>query len=246
MKEESSGSLLYILFIFMGVALISVGAFFYLTDDHVALKGLDKKEEEKQDEEVEIKEIDYKVEKVSFDEENSANIKLDDKDITLKVVKVSENVELLFNDNVIISLDNEGLIESYTTDKYLFVSSQSGGRMHNDLFIIDKDGNKLKDYHIDSLSDGLSLYTEYKDEKLNIYGTRIDENNLLYASNDSEGIDVCDLDSLNEKNINSTMTVFAEYSLKYYSNDEFKMTQNEESKQTLVEYQQNFCTGNKE
>ncbi len=245
MKEES-GNYLYVLFIFAGIAFMSLGAFYFLTDDPQKYADKPKTEDKT---EVEPQEVSYTVSKVDFDE-NEVVVSLDNKEIKLTIKEEEDSVELLFGDLSLIKITS-GSIDVYKLDNYLLVSSKEnksttgvvGTKRNTNLYIVDKDANKLKDYHSDSSDSGLTLYEEFTDGKLKIYGTRID-NNLLYPTDSSNGVDICDLDKLQNDGIDSTIIVNAEYELKYYDNKEFKLTLIENSKKTLVEYQQNYCSNN--
>lgn len=247
--EEQKGSLLYVLFIFAGVASLSLGVFYFLTDDPEKYADKPQTEEKSEEEVTAPKEVNYSVNEVEFDA-NEAVLSLDNKQVKLTIKEEENSVELLLENLSLVKITG-GSIDVYKLDNYLLVSSKEnvsntgvvGTKRNTNLYIVDKDGNKLKDYHLDSSDSGLTLYEEFTDGKLKIYGTRID-NNLLYPTDSSKGVDICDLDKLQSDGVSSTLTVSAEYELKYYDNKEFKLTLIENSKKTLVEYQQNYCSSN--
>lgn len=246
--EEESGNYIYILFICIGVALLSVGVFYYFTDDKIKLEEFDlstNKQPEVKDEEktTEVKEVEYSVDEITLTLNQEKSINLSDKDIKLLLKENKDDIELLFNDTSIVSQKKTGSIKTYNSSEYLFVSSSTGEKRHTNFYIFDATGNEIMNYHLDSNDSGLALYQEYVDGKLKIYGTRLSNDNLVYQSEETEGVNICDIDKLTEKNIQNTLVVNAEYELKYYSDKQFKLTQIEDKKQTLIELQQEFCQG---
>ena len=247
--EEENGNFIYILFITIGVALIAIGVFYMLTDDKIELDGLDEysendnKKEDEKDEKNEVHELSYTVSQLDLVLNEEKTIKIDNKDINLKVSD-DESIKLLFNDNEIISID-EGTINVYTLDKYLLVSTNGGSNRDVTIYIYDYDGKKVKEYHNVSNEVGMVFYDLYSDNKYEILGTRLDGENV-HLSDGNSVVNVCNVDKLKELNAASDLLISAEYELKYYSDGKFELKKKDGSDETLIMYQQKVCNGDSE
>lgn len=243
MKEES-GNFLYIVFILLGVALISVGAFYLLTDETVELDGQTNVEEKKDDNKKdEIKEVSYSLKNLKLSLDHERTIRLNNKNISFLLKEENDNLNLLLNDKVIVTESIVGSITAFALDNYLLVSSTSGSETTVRIFLFDSDGNKIKEYHNVANEVGMVYYDEFSDYEIEIYGTRLEQGNIINLSDGNTKVDVCDIDKLKELNVSNDLLVSAKFELKYYSNNTFEMKKIDGQDEKLIEYQQKVCNG---
>lgn len=215
MREK--GGYLHIIFIFIGVACISLGAFNYMIDSEprktVSLNPVnedDKKNDVnnkvKKNENNTIKEIEiYK------DEDNS--VLLGNGNTVNLTINTTENLkELLYNGDVIISFNDVNGIEKYFVyNDNIIVFDYSIVDMIGFIYVIDSDKNVQKKEEID-INNRIMIPTgvELSNNKLVVIGSRLNDSTL---SLQSEDISLCNEEDLVLHNILDDAPTKVEYNL---------------------------------
>ena len=239
--EEEKGGVLHIIFIFIGVACLSLGAFIFFTDEKIELK----------------------------EEPNYSNTAKDDtpgdnnKNVInqLSIVKNVDTTVTLKNGNEVkirYYIDDETNNGSFTYDGkvsyetsiielcdefYLYNDSiisycTTGSATSGHLYIVDTNGNASKVSTFDD--DGNSFITEsitLKNDKIVVNGMRISENSLLKIG-DKE-IYLCNEEEVKLNNISLDSPAYADYELNIVDDKaEFKLI---EVTKTLQEFIDESC-----
>lgn len=239
--EEEKGGVLHIIFIFIGVACLSLGAFIFFTDEKIELK----------------------------EEPNYSNTAKDDTPVDnnknvinqLSIVKNVDTTVTLKNGNEVkirYYIDDETNNGSFTYDGkvsyetsiielcdefYLYNDSiisycTSGSATSGHLYIVDTNGNASKVSTFDD--DGNSFITEsitLKNDKIVVNGMRISENSLLKIG-DKE-IYLCNEEEVKLNNISLDSPAYADYELNIVDDKaEFKLI---EVTKTLQEFIDESC-----
>lgn len=233
-QEEESGNYLYILFILIGVSLMAVGAFYYLTDDKIELEGTrdNTKEEEKI---VTLKESD--ITKVDFTEEGDslkASLKINNSTIDVTLFKHEDKTSLSFNDKSIASVYNGETLNVYVLANTHLLVEKSESNGFKSYLIYNSNLNSLGEFHLTKNG----TYTDSLDKNL-IVAKRYDKDNN-YIVNDSTKIYACDVDKLEDNGVTFDSIVEEKYAIVHNKND-FKFEVVEGSSLTLIGLQESIC-----
>lgn len=233
-QEEESGNYLYILFILIGVSLMAVGSFYYLTDDKIELEGTrdNTKEEEKI---VTLKESD--ITKVDFTEEGDslkASLKINNSTIDVTLFKHEDKTSLSFNDKSIASVYNGETLNVYVLANTHLLVEKSESNGFKSYLIYNSNLNSLGEFHLTKNG----TYTDSLDKNL-IVAKRYDKDNN-YIVNDSTKIYACDVDKLEDNGVTFDSIVEEKYAIVHNKND-FKFEVVEGSSLTLIGLQESIC-----
>lgn len=234
MEKEESGNYLYILFILLGVSLLAVGVFYYLTGDTIKLEGktnTDKTEEKW----TSLKEND--VIKVSFVDDNeslSASLTLSGKLVVAKIFKYEDKTSLSLNDKSIASIYNDEEINLYTLSNTHLLVEKAESDGFKSYKIYNSDLKSLGELHITKNG----TYTDSL-EKNEIVAKRYDKENN-YILNDRTKIYVCDVDKLQDNEVSFDTIVEEKYSITH-NKDDFKFEVVDGDSLTLIGLQELIC-----
>lgn len=236
MKEEKDG-VLHIIFIFIGIALLSLGTFYYFTDDK---KSLDDEKKEEKKEEVDTN-IDI-IKQISLLDNVDTEITLKNKDVVkIKYYKDEEELNNKFIYNNKLSYETSSELEA-CDEFYLYNNSiisycYYGSATSGHLYITDSDGISMK---IDEFGDGeFKMIPEdihLKENKLIVNGVRVKEGSIL--KNDEKEIDLCNKEDIEDNNIDLNLGAFAEYELVIDKNISFELIKNNK---TISEFINESC-----
>lgn len=234
MEKEESGNYLYILFILVGVSLLAVGVFYYLTDDTIKLEGT--KDSDKVEEKwTSLKEND--VLKVNFVEDNeslNATLTLKGKTVNASVFKYEDKTSLSLNDKSIASVYNDEELNLYTLENTHLLVEKTESDGFKSYKIYNSDLKSLGELHITKNG----TYTDSLEKNV-IIARRYDKENN-YIVNDSTKVYVCDIDKLQDNEVSFDTIVEEKYSI-LHSKDDFKFEVVDGSSLTLIGLQELIC-----
>ena len=236
---EENGGVFHIIFFFIGVACISLGAFMFFTDEHIDLKeDLDYTEKD-DDTQIEDKDI---ISQLSIIKNIETTITLKNgKEVTVKYYldedtnkgKFIYDGKSSFDTNELEQCDQYYLYNNTIVSHCVFGSATSGH-----LYLIDSNGDATK---IDNFTDqNNKLIPEsitLKDGKLIVNGMGVLEGSILNLV-DKE-VYLCDENELNENDVSLDSMTYADYELNIIDDKpEFKYI---EIKQTVKEFIEESC-----
>ena len=231
--EEQGGNYLYILFILIGVSVLSIGIFYYLTDGGFELKGVggddDKPVEEKKGTVVKTDDI------VNLENDGNLSIELKGNKITLSTSIVSGNKVLEVNGNRISYLGENGTFAVYKLyNDYLLIKGNDNSQELSHYYIINSSGKLVKDINTFTNGTQPSLFENdvLKSSKF------IDKTIINY---NSKNVNICSADEINGTDVPMDTILQAEYKLLYYGDDKFDLELVEGSEKSLVELQSSIC-----
>lgn len=229
--EEEKGNYLYILFIVLGVALMAVGAFYYLTDENIELVELDREDSDENKNGKIVTSEDIK----SVDFSDSATIQLDGSDLTVSVTSVESSYSLNINDKSIGTLANKDGFELFTIlDRFLLIKINLDNTFSH-FYIIDSTGTTVKDIY--DLTNG-TYAVEFADDKLQ--SSRFIESEKVVVFRNKK-IDACDDKELSKYDLSGGTVIKSSYNLVIYDNGKFGLELVKGSETSLIETQTTLC-----
>ena len=207
MKEEKEG-VLHIIFIFVGLCLICLGAFYYFTDDKINLNQNNNKNNNVSEDKDVIGQIN-----LMNNIETSVTLK-NKKNIRLKYI-VSEETNkgsLIYNGMSAFetSSDLENCDEFYIYNDSIIASCYYGSATSGHLYIIDSSGKSTLIEKFDN-NKMIPESIQLKNEKIIVNGMRIYEGDIIKV--DDKEILLCNEEEIVENNIDLKQAVYADYEL---------------------------------
>lgn len=215
MKEEKEG-VLHIIFIFIGIALLSLGTFYFFTDDKINLED-NKKEEVKEDINKDI------IKQISLIDNVETELTLKNgNNVKIKYYKDEESSNNIFTYNNKISYETSSELEMcdqfYLYNNSIVSYCYYGSATSGHLYITDSNGTSKK---IDEFGTGeFKMIPEgirLRDSKLIVDGLRVKEGAIL--KNEEKEVDLCNKEEIQNNNIDLNLEAFANYELIINNND---------------------------
>ena len=232
--EEKSGNYLYILFTFIGLALIAIGVFYYVTDEKIELN------DEVFDEQKTNTKKTGKIVKSSDIEELSyelgSTINLNGKTLTLDIESKGVNISFEVNNKSVALTSVNGTFDLYTIyGKYLLIAANNKETIHNHYYIVNSDGKVIKDIY--EMSNG--TYTDsFLEDK---FDTSIFIDNNKNIKYNGEIISICSVDDISKSGFSLDTIVSSTYNLLFYEDDAFGIELINGTESSLIEVQSFTC-----
>ena len=244
--EEEKGGVLHIIFIFIGIALLSLGVFQFFTDEKIDLKedpnnsnsasNQEKDDDNNQDQDKDI------IHQLSIIKNVDTNVTLKSgKEVKVKYYVNEETNQGSFTYDGKTSFDTNELeqcdqyyLYNDTIISYCVFGSATSGH----LYVIDSNGdstriNDFKDNDYTFIPESITL----KDDKLVVNGARVEEGAVLKIG-DIE-VNLCNEEEITANNISLDSPAFSEYEMKIINdNIEFNSIK---TIQTIKEFISESC-----
>jgi hypothetical protein len=229
--EEQSGNYFYIVFICIGVALLSIGVFYYLTDEGYELQGLPEDEPVEKPEGKTVLSSDI----VDLSNDGNKNVELNGNTIQLSTTIISGNKVLVINNKKIGYLSEKGTFEIYKLyQDFLLIKANDTTQNIRHYYIFNSKAKLVKD--IGAFTNGTQPSVFENDV---FKSTRFIENTTI--SYNSKVINVCNQEEMNKVEVPKDIILEAEYKLIYYGDDKFDLELVEGSDKSFIEIQNAIC-----
>ena len=210
MNERKEG-VLHIIFIFIGLALICLGTFYYFTDDKIDLDKSDNKEQEKPKEEKDI------IKQINLMNNVETSITLKNKN----EIKIKYNVDdethigtFYINNNLMFETTSELELcdQYYLYNNSIIIYCVYGSATSGHLYVMSSSKTNKIDKFYDKEYTMIPESIQFKDNKLVVNGIRVFEGGII--KQDDKEINICNVDERTENNISLDSIASADYELK--------------------------------
>lgn len=230
--EEEKGSYIYVLFLFIGIALICCGAFYYFTSDKIVLNEDVERPVEEEVPPTIIKTSDIK--EVVIDDGGVVTLS---NGSTLKVntsIRGTNN-SLDVNDKSVAIINDSPGYKLYTILNEFLLIEVHTSTAFNHYYVVNSNARVVKDIY--EMSNGTYAY-KFENDKLTASRLVDGYSTLLF---NSKAYNICDPDVISSGTIPADFVVTSYYNLVRYKNGSFGIELVKDSNVTLVEAQTSTC-----
>jgi hypothetical protein len=225
--EEEKGNYLYILFIILGVSLLSVGAFYYFTDSESKNNQENVPSSGEATSKVIVKSSDVK--EVGDNTLNSISLK--EKEVTIAHTKRGDNLSLDVNGKSVAVINESPDYKVYTVlDEFLLFELHTNNAF-NHFYLVNSEGRVVKEIY--EMTNG--TYVSKFEEDSFTSNRIIDGNNMVLYNNRSYNI--CEPGN----SLPGDLVVISKYNLVRYDSGSFGLEFVNGSGVTLLEAQSSIC-----
>lgn len=214
---EENGGFLHIIFLFIGVACLSLGIFYYLTDMDKVEELIPNSTEEKNSDNEEKKEetvISNTIVGIDIKDNEEKEITLGNGNkVKLSVNVLDEEKSFLYNDDTLVTFSDLNLVNKfYVYNDYVIIFSYSLIDKFGTIYTIDNEKQVEKIEEIDLNNRVMRpVNVDILDNKLIVDGSRIDEDNNVLLQNGN--VSICSDDELSLNSVLDDSPLKVEYSM---------------------------------